>query len=331
MVADEFILNLDSVGLNDKNSLPEYSGIYYVVDADKVVWYIGRSVNLWQRWNAEQPHHRYYQLISLAEQENKSFYIYYLETHKKELHTLEKKQIHKYQPRLNNTPAIKGKYNKQDTATSYNLLEHDKSIDINVFSKSSSVENTCEKGVEDMSKNGIDNINKNSQALINFLKQFDRRFINLRDEDTNLNFQIEICINSRNKLFVRHYMLTIVYDWALNVIESNDDNNANHIIKKVKSLCQQSYPASIKWLGCRLECETVLLTDDNSEMESIAVMLPYSMFVDFVENQWSKDWDFQALLKQEKSYFCKTERSFSQNNQMVTRSQYKLEPISQEN
>ena len=102
MVTDEFILNLDCVELNDKNLLPEYPGIYYVVDADKVVWYVGRSINLWQRWNAEQPHHRYHQLIAISNRENKSFYIYYSETHKKRLYQLEKIQIYKYQPRLNN-------------------------------------------------------------------------------------------------------------------------------------------------------------------------------------------------------------------------------------
>ena len=80
MLADKFILNLNKVELNNKNLLPEYLGIYYVVDADKVVWYIGRSVSLWKRWNGEQPHHRYHQLIAISKSQNKPFYIYYLET-----------------------------------------------------------------------------------------------------------------------------------------------------------------------------------------------------------------------------------------------------------
>ena len=89
MLADEFILNLNKVELNNKNLLPEYLGIYYVVDAERVVWYIGRSVNLCKRWNGEQPHHRYHQLIAISERENKSFYIYYSEISKKKLYQLE--------------------------------------------------------------------------------------------------------------------------------------------------------------------------------------------------------------------------------------------------
>ena len=188
MVADEFILNLDSVGLNDKNLLPKYSGIYYVVNADKLVWYIGRSVNLWQRWNAEQPHHRYHQLIAISNRENKPIYIYYSKTQNKQLYQLEKKQIYKYQPRLNNTPVIKGQYNKQNIAISYNLLERGSNIDRNVFSKISSVENTYVKEDKTMSVNSLDN--KSNQILTDSLKQFNRRFINLKDSKINLNFQV---------------------------------------------------------------------------------------------------------------------------------------------
>lgn len=114
MLADEFILSLSTISLNDKNLLPEYSGIYYIVDEDKVIWYIGRSINLWKRWNGEQPHHRYHQLMSISKLEKKPLHIYYSETSKKQLYRLEKAQICKYQPRLNNTPVIRNRDSNND-------------------------------------------------------------------------------------------------------------------------------------------------------------------------------------------------------------------------
>ena len=65
MIADKFILSLDSVELQDKHLLPNCSGIYYVIDNQQIIWYIGRSINLQKRWNSESPHHRYYQLLSI--------------------------------------------------------------------------------------------------------------------------------------------------------------------------------------------------------------------------------------------------------------------------
>lgn len=110
MLADNFILNLDNVRLNSKDSLPILSGIYYVVDRQRVIWYIGRSNNLFRRWNGEQAHHRYEQLLSIAIEESLEFTIYYSQEKRNRLHQLERSQIAKYQPRLNNTPIIKKGY-----------------------------------------------------------------------------------------------------------------------------------------------------------------------------------------------------------------------------
>ena len=49
MLADDFILGLNNVGLRTKHLLPKFTGVYYVVDTDLVIWYIGRSVNLKRR------------------------------------------------------------------------------------------------------------------------------------------------------------------------------------------------------------------------------------------------------------------------------------------
>jgi excinuclease UvrABC nuclease subunit len=107
MRADEFILNLDKVELNHKNLLPEYSGIYYVVDSHQVVWYVGQSRNIQKRWNGDKPHHRYEQLSLLSSQNQKQFFIYYHAIQKNRLLIKERLFIKKYQPLLNNTPVEK--------------------------------------------------------------------------------------------------------------------------------------------------------------------------------------------------------------------------------
>ncbi|VEP11354.1 hypothetical protein H1P_1000025 [Hyella patelloides LEGE 07179] len=43
MLTDDFILNLEFVELNHKDLLPSYSGVYYVIDELKQIWYIGQS------------------------------------------------------------------------------------------------------------------------------------------------------------------------------------------------------------------------------------------------------------------------------------------------
>jgi excinuclease UvrABC nuclease subunit len=104
MRADEFILNLDKVELNNINFLPEYSGIYYVLDSHQTVWYIGRSRNIRKRWNGDKPHHRYEQFLLLSLEEQKQFFIYYHAITKNRLNKQERLSIEKYQPILNYTP-----------------------------------------------------------------------------------------------------------------------------------------------------------------------------------------------------------------------------------
>jgi hypothetical protein len=53
-------LQLPSVALTDRKQLPQIPCIYFAIDPDNVVQYIGRSVNPRQRW---QNHHRQAQLI----------------------------------------------------------------------------------------------------------------------------------------------------------------------------------------------------------------------------------------------------------------------------
>ncbi|MEY2858649.1 MAG: hypothetical protein RLZZ74_2962 [Cyanobacteriota bacterium] len=90
MLADKFILDLERVELQNKELLPDYSGIYYVIDRQHLIWYIGRSINLQQRWNSiENPHHRYHQLLTIATQKNTEFFIHYYQEQKNKLNKLE--------------------------------------------------------------------------------------------------------------------------------------------------------------------------------------------------------------------------------------------------
>lgn len=103
MNADESILNLEKVDLKNKHLLPEYSGIYYVLDESNIVWYIGKAKNLKKRWNGKA-HHRLYQLSS---QSRKKFYIYYKKLSFINLDEEEKKLIAQYRPHLNSSPVKK--------------------------------------------------------------------------------------------------------------------------------------------------------------------------------------------------------------------------------
>ena len=100
MLADLEILNLPKVGLEAKELLPEHSGIYYVVDENQVLWYIGKAKNIYKRWQGKA-HHRIYQLKQLK---HKNFSIVYERINIYQLDTREKQQINKYAPHLNNSP-----------------------------------------------------------------------------------------------------------------------------------------------------------------------------------------------------------------------------------
>ncbi|NEO87913.1 MAG: GIY-YIG nuclease family protein [Spirulina sp. SIO3F2] len=56
------LATLPSVPLEKRTQLPSISGIYFALDADGVVHYIGRSVDIQQRWTQ---HHRLNQLSAM--------------------------------------------------------------------------------------------------------------------------------------------------------------------------------------------------------------------------------------------------------------------------
>ena len=57
---DKFnLLNLPSVKLSEKDRLPTTAGIYFALDSNNQLWYVGKARNINKRW---VNHHRYHQL-----------------------------------------------------------------------------------------------------------------------------------------------------------------------------------------------------------------------------------------------------------------------------
>lgn len=111
MIADVDILILPKVVLQAKQILPEYSGIYYVLDETNNVWYIGKAKNIRKRWQGKA-HHRIYQLEA---QKKKQFTIYCERVSETQLDNTEKQRIEKYHPHLNASPVKTKKVHPTET------------------------------------------------------------------------------------------------------------------------------------------------------------------------------------------------------------------------
>ncbi|MGK7957068.1 MAG: GIY-YIG nuclease family protein [Crocosphaera sp.] len=94
---DTSILALPKIPLENRENLPQVSGIYYVIDQNHIIWYIGQAKNLQARWKSKS-HHRLFQLKS---QKKTQFKIYYQVLESSQLNEIEQQEISKYHPRLN--------------------------------------------------------------------------------------------------------------------------------------------------------------------------------------------------------------------------------------
>ena len=94
------VQELPSVSLEDRSQLPEASSIYFAIDSNNVIQYIGRTTNLNKRW-ASTRHHRYQEL------NNKSgVRIAYLKTDDDLLDEIEEALIKHFEPPLNNSKIL---------------------------------------------------------------------------------------------------------------------------------------------------------------------------------------------------------------------------------
>ena len=104
MLSEDIKLSeLPSVYLLDKDRLPNCAAIYFVCDSKGQIFYIGRTVNLVERW---REHHRFNQLKRLNRKDNISIYWMTCTNDIKVLSNLETQFINKYKPPLNWTKVI---------------------------------------------------------------------------------------------------------------------------------------------------------------------------------------------------------------------------------
>ncbi len=100
---DTKLSELPSVYLLEKDRLPNCAAIYFVSDSKGQVLYIGRTVNLIERW---REHHRFNQLKRLNRKDKISIYWMVCSNDIKILSSLETEFINKYKPPLNWTKVI---------------------------------------------------------------------------------------------------------------------------------------------------------------------------------------------------------------------------------
>ena len=96
-----FELNqLPHVEFSKKDRLPETAGIYFVVDKNQKIWYIGQAQNLRSRWVG---HHRTNQIKKINAKSEVKLFWYCCEKDEDTLTQLENYFINKYYPILNQT------------------------------------------------------------------------------------------------------------------------------------------------------------------------------------------------------------------------------------
>jgi hypothetical protein len=89
-------LTLPSLSVKQRNSLPECSAIYFVMNGEDIL-YIGATINLLQRWNS---HHRWEQFSKIQ-----GIKIVWLQCNETDLiFEIEKALITYFQPSFNRTP-----------------------------------------------------------------------------------------------------------------------------------------------------------------------------------------------------------------------------------
>ena len=169
-----------------------------------------------------------------------------------------------------------------------------------------------------MKDNSVNIMTKNERAVFNkSLQQLKRKFITLRNDETGLNLQLEICIDPKERLFVRHYTFFIIYGNVIGVhtyiIDKNDKDTINDPLSTLESKCESLYKFSIKWLGYKLKCEDIILIDEEEDfqIETPAIMLPFNMFVDLVEYEWLSDSNLPEALEEQETSWYKKQRTLT--------------------
>ena len=122
-----------------------------------------------------------------------------------------------------------------------------------------------------------------------------------------MNYELEICINSSNRLFVRHLTYWLIYFDRIDDSDLNNKDELESCISDLKSRCSRLYEQSLRWLGYKLNCCKVLLIDkeENIEIETLAIIMPFRMFVELTEYEWAREESLSETLKNQKREWFK--------------------------
>lgn len=134
---DNFNLHsLPSVEFSQKEKLPTTAGIYFAVDINNQLWYIGKAQNLKNRW---ANHHRYHQLEKINRKNLIKLKWYECENHEDVLTKLENYFIDTYCPVLNQTKVEFKKITPAEICLRETLVKISKYVIICGYEENSSV------------------------------------------------------------------------------------------------------------------------------------------------------------------------------------------------
>lgn len=134
---DEFDLNnLPSIKLIEKEKLPTTAGIYFAVDENNYVWYVGKAQNINKRW---QSHHRYHQLERINRKKSIQLKWYECENNDRLLSTLENYFIDNYFPELNQTKVESAKVTPAEILLRKTLSKISKYLIVYGYEKNSNI------------------------------------------------------------------------------------------------------------------------------------------------------------------------------------------------
>lgn len=171
-ISDFNLSNLPYVDLLHREKLPDCSAIYFAIDSQDRVLYVGLSVNLAERWKA---HHRLHQLKEIYK--NSFVRIALLVWTKSDLSIAEKYFIERYQPLLNGTnvkneKTIPSEIALQELLRQIRLLTI--VIGVKPFQKNELTTIYLKYDYENSGKNGC------AKTIKNFKKENNSRASNLR-------------------------------------------------------------------------------------------------------------------------------------------------------
>jgi hypothetical protein len=98
----------------------------------------------------------------------------------------------------------------------------------------------------------------------------------------------------------------------LQIIEKQDIKTVNEYISNINNKLL-SLINPLKWLGYKLNCENILLIDeeDTFEIETLAIMLPFRMFINLLEDVWIKNSKLSEILQNQENNWFKQQDLFT--------------------